>query len=109
MPFIGGRMRHVRVAAVTVLLAFGLLAAGPLPTAAAKTGTGCPAGFQLRTVESLAATGNTPNPGLLDAAGNNDGLVCVLPLPDAFCTAMGYDPCPVETVYLFLDNTVPVG
>ena len=45
----------------------------------------------------------------LDAAGNNDGLVCALPLPDAFCTAMGYDPCPVETVYLFSDNNVPVG
>jgi hypothetical protein len=102
-------MRSFRIAAGTVLLAVGLLAAGPLPTAAAKTGTGCPAGFQLRTVESLAATGNAPNPGLLDAAGNNDGLVCALPLPDAFCTAMGYDPCPVETVYLFVDNTLPVG
>jgi hypothetical protein len=48
-------------------------------------------------------------PGQIDAAGNNDGLVCALPLPDAFCTAMGFDPCPVETVYLFSDNTAPVG
>jgi hypothetical protein len=102
-------MRSFRIAADTVLLAVGLLAAVPLPAAVAKPGTGCPAGYQLRTVESLAATGNAPVPGQIDAAGNNDGLVCALPLPDAFCIAMGFDPCPVETVYLFTDNTVPVG
>ena len=102
-------MRSFRIAAITVLLVVGLLVAVPLPTAVAKPGTGCPAGYQLRTVESLAATGNAPVPGLIDAAGNNDGLVCALPLPDAFCIAMGFDPCPVETVYLFTDNTFPVG
>jgi hypothetical protein len=102
-------MRSFRIAAGTVLLAVGLLAAVPLPAAVAKPGTGCPAGYQLRTVESLAATGNAPVPGQIDAAGNNDGLVCAHPLPDAFCTAMGFDPCPVETTYWFTDNTVPVG
>jgi hypothetical protein len=102
-------MRSFRIAAGTVVLAVGLLAAGPLPTAVAKPGTGCPASYQLRTVESLAATGNAPVPGQVDAAGNNDGLVCALPLPDAVCTAMGFDPCPVETTYFYVDNTVPVG
>ena len=102
-------MRQFRVAAVTVLLAVGLLAAIPLPSAMAQESTGCPAGWQYRSVESLAATGNEPVPGQVDAAGNNDGLVCALPLPDAFCIAMGFDPCPVETVYLFTDNTFPVG
>ena len=102
-------MRSFRIAAGTVLLAVGLLTAVPLPTAVAKPGTGCPPAYELRTVKSLAATGNEPAPSLLDAAGNNDGLVCALPLPDAFCIAMGFDPCPVETVYLFTDNTLPVG
>jgi hypothetical protein len=102
-------MRSFRIAASTVLLAVGLLAAVPLPNAVAKPGTGCPAGYQLRTVESLAATGNAPIPGQVDAAGNNDGLVCARPVPDAVCTAMGFDPCPVETIYFFRDNTVPVG
>ena len=102
-------MRSFRIAAGTVLLAVGLLAAVPLSATAAQTSTGCPAGYELRTVKSLAKTGNAPAPSLVDAAGNNDGLVCVLPLPDEFCTAMGFDPCPVETVYLVTDNTVPVG
>ena len=102
-------MRSFRVAAATVLLTIGLLTAVPLPTAVAKPGIGCPAGYQLRSVESLAETGNAPVPGQVDAAGNADGFVCARPLPDAFCIAMGFDPCPVETVYLFRDNTLPVG
>jgi hypothetical protein len=104
MPFIGGMMRHLRVAAVTVLLAMGLLATVPLPSAGAKASTGCPAGYQYRSVESLAATGNAPVPGQIDAAGNADGFVCALPLPDPVCPI---DPCPVETLYLFRDNDVP--
>ena len=97
-------MRFFRVAAVTVLLAMGLLAAVPLSTAAAPKGTGCPAGnWQFRSVESLAATGNAPLPGQVDAAGNADGFVCALPQPDSVCPV---DPCP-ETIYLFRDNDVP--
>jgi hypothetical protein len=98
-------VRSFRVAAGTVLLAVGLLAAVSLPTAAAPTNTGCPAAYELRTVKSLAATGNEPAPSLVDAAGNNDGLVCARPLPDVVCPA---DPCPVETIYVFTDNNVPL-
>lgn len=105
MTLWGGMMRSFRVAAGTVLLAVGLLAAVSPPTAAAPTNTGCPPAYELRTVKSLAATGNEPAPSLVDAAGNNDGLVCALPLPDAVCPA---DPCPVETIYKFIDNNVPL-
>jgi hypothetical protein len=97
-------MRLFRVAAATVLLTVGFLAGVPVPTAVARTSTGCPAGFQLRSVASLAAAGNAPVPGMVDAAGNADGFVCAHPLPDPVCSL---DPCPVETIYLFRDNDVP--
>ena len=41
-----------------------------------------------------------------DAAGNNDGILCGLPLPDALCTL---DPCPVPQLYLWTDNNLPYG
>jgi hypothetical protein len=106
VSFAGNLTEQPEVRYITVLLAVGLLAAVPLPSAVAQTSTGCPAGWQFRSVESLAATGNAPVPGQIDAAGNAHGFVCALPLPDAVCTAMGFDPCPVETVYVFLDNDV---
>jgi hypothetical protein len=96
-----------RLIVLSVAVAGVLLLAAPLPTAVAETSTGCPAGWQFRSVESLAATGNAPVPGQVDAAGNADGFVCAHPLPDAVCIAAGFDPCPVETLYLFRDNDVP--
>jgi hypothetical protein len=93
-----------------VAVAIGTLAVVWLPLgigssrAVADTTNRCPAAWQLRTVESLAATGNAPVPGQIDAAGNADGFVCALALPDAVCIAAGYDPCPVETLYQFRDN-----
>ncbi|NGO74817.1 hypothetical protein G6045_03820 [Streptomyces sp. YC504] len=59
-------------------------------------------------MESLAATGNAPVPGQVDAAGNDDGSVCAHPLPDATCiyfiVTLDLPRCPVETFYLFRDN-----
>jgi hypothetical protein len=94
----------------TVAVAISALAVAWLPlglassTAVADTTNGCPASWQLRSVDSLAATGNAPVPGQIDAAGNHDGFVCALPQPDAVCIAMGYNPCPVATLYNFRDN-----
>ena len=96
----------------TVAVAISALAVVWLPhgigssTAVADTTNRCPAAWQLRSVESLAATGNAPVPGQIDAAGNTDGFVCALPLPDAVCIAAGYNPCPVETLYQFRDNNL---
>jgi len=78
---------------------------------AAPSGTNCPPSFTLRTVASLAATGNAPNPGLLDAAGNNDGWVCAKALPDQACTPfivqLKQTTCLVETIYFYKDNNSP--
>jgi hypothetical protein len=100
-------MHTFRIAAVTVLAVAGFLVGISPSTAVADTPTHCPASFDLRSVESLAATGNAPVPGQIDMAGNADGFVCAKPLPDGVCAAHGFDPCPVETVYLFRDNDVP--
>jgi hypothetical protein len=98
-------MRSARAKAVSGILAVSLLTTGvATSTAVAESTTGCPANWPLRTVQSLAATGNEPLPGQIDAAGNADGFVCARPLPDAVCA---FDPCPVETVYLLRDNDVP--
>jgi hypothetical protein len=102
-------MRIVRAAptAVSVVWAIGAFGLAFPSAAAAGAGTGCPGGaWQVRTVESLAATGNAPVPGRIDAAGNADGLVCALPLPDAVCESQ-YDPCPVAIVYQYQDNVLP--
>lgn len=91
-----------------LLAAAGIMVAAVPSAAAAPTGTGCPPAWTLRSVESLAATGNAPVPGQVDEAGNDDGYVCAHPLPDATCISfiVTLDPsaCPVETIYLFLDN-----
>jgi hypothetical protein len=100
-------IKRTAVAAAIGTLAVGWLALGiGSSTAVADTANRCPAAWQLRTVESLAATGNAPVPGQIDAAGNADGFVCALPLPDAVCIAAGFDPCPVETLYQFRDNNL---
>ncbi len=87
---------------VAISLAGLFVTVGTASPAMAKPTSACPEGlWELRTVASLAATGNAPVPGQVDAAGNNDGLVCALPLPDAVCPT---DPCPVETIYRYMDN-----
>jgi hypothetical protein len=82
------------------------------PSASASpSGTGCPGGFQLRSVAELAATGNAPVPAQVDAAGNGDGMVCAHALPDQACTpyVVQWDlpACLVETFYHYIDNDHP--
>lgn len=83
------------------IVVFGLTGAG----AEAKPVSGCPGGYTLMTVQSLEATGHIPAPRQTDEAGNADGYVCALPFPDAVCLAHGFDPCPVDVVYLYKDNS----
>ena len=99
--------KRTTVAVATSALAVAWLSLGlATSTAVADTTNRCPAGWTLRSVESLAATGNAPVPGQVNAAGNADGFVCALPQPDAVCRAMGFNPCPVATLYLFRDNNL---
>lgn len=64
------------------------------------------AAFDVRTVASLAATGNEPVPGIIDAAGNANGLVCAKPLSDAaaaqLCRQVG--GCTSTTLYYIRDD-----
>ena len=49
--------------------------------------TGCPAGYEHLSVASLEATGPYRLPRRLDTAGNNNGFVCGLALPEAVAAA----------------------
>ena len=64
-------MRVLRVEAVAAFGAVTFLSIGvavPIAVAGGQ-GTGCPAAWAYRSIESLAATGNAPVPGLIDASG----------------------------------------
>jgi hypothetical protein len=101
----------VRAAFAAVLFTAGLMVAAVASAGAASADTGCPEAWTLRSVESLAATGNAPIPGQVDAAGNQDGYVCTFPLPDEACiqfiVRFGLPACPVEQLYLYMDNDLP--
>jgi hypothetical protein len=100
----------MRTRPLFILSAAVVLAAGPLAATAAAdpppvpTETGCAVG-QALTLDFLREVGGYNVPFLIDAAGNNDGIVCGVPLPDAYREIC----CPTATVpviYLFRDNTV---
>lgn len=100
------RTRLVSILSLTAALAAGPLAAtAAADTPALPTETGCPVGQEL-TLEYLSQFGYRV-PFQIDAEGNNDGVVCGVPLPEAyralFCPL---DPCQVPVIYLFRDNTV---
>jgi len=77
--------------------------------------TGCPAAFDLLPVAGFEAQGPYKLPRLVDTAGNHDGLVCALALPDAArdadCRAGGQIACALAQLglplYHFVDNDVP--
>jgi hypothetical protein len=94
---------------VPVLFLTAALTAGPLAAAAAAStptlpaDTGCPVG-QALALEYLGQFGYRL-PFDIDAAGNDDGVVCGVPLPEAFREVQAPD-APVPVIYLFRDNTV---
>jgi hypothetical protein len=91
------------VAATTLSLA----AAMPVWAAAVPTPveTGCAAGFEQLSVQTLTALGYRL-PSELDAAGNQDGWVCGHAFVEAAKDQLCPD-CPREILYLFGDNDVP--
>jgi hypothetical protein len=86
--------------AATTLL---LITAMPVGAAAVPTPgeTGCAAGFEQLSVETLTGLGYRV-PALEDAAGNNDGWVCGHALVEA--AADQASPGHTLTIYLFGDN-----
>lgn len=82
-------------------------AMGPSCNGSARPVTS-PDGHEARTLEQWAVDGYTGVPPVLDAAGNGDGVVCGIAMPEGyrfgrFETALGLDP-PVDVIYRFADN-----
>jgi hypothetical protein len=89
------------VAATTLLL----IAAMPVGAAAVPTPpeTGCPAGSEQLSVETLTGLGYNV-PARIDPVGNNDGWVCGHAVVDAAAEQIA--PGLTRTLYLFGDNDV---
>lgn len=103
----------MQIRRLTTALVVGLLLTLSLGTATAAaappelpTETGCPAGFQVLVVSDLLAMGYRL-PGILDAEGNQDNLVCGLPLPEPVRQQLCGPDCPVPILYLFDENDLP--
>ena len=95
---------------LVILFATVALATGPFAAASASAATpplpsetGCPVG-QALTLDYLGPLGYQV-PFQIDAEGNNDGIVCGVPLPDAY-RAKFFPTAIVPVIYLFRDNTV---
>ena len=69
--------------------------------------TGCPTGIPPISLRFLASQGPYQLPFRLDAAGNNDGVVCGRPVPEAARLAQCGADCPVPVLYLFRENDSP--
>src|SRR5512132_2092571 len=103
----------MQIRRLTTALLVGLLLTLSLGTATAAaappelpTETGCPAGYQVLVVSDLLAMGYVL-PGTLDAEGNQDNLICGLPLPEPVRQQLCGPDCPVPVLYLFDENDLP--
>jgi hypothetical protein len=81
--------------------------AAPHAEAPRRLSSGCPARYQLLQLGvDLTREAGYRAVFDLDAAGNANGYVCGLPLPDAACVALAGGPCPVPVFYNFVDDTI---
>jgi hypothetical protein len=90
--------------AAALALAAVTLPLSPAALAATPPETGCPAGFSLLSVQWLSTQGPYQLPGILDAAGNNDGYVCGKAIVDVAATHLCGGSCGVPVLYNFYDN-----
>lgn len=113
---------HSKIAASTLALtgAIGLSVAGfvtalPATASAPVVIGGCPDGYQWLNVAQMEADGPYVLPGIVDRAGNSDGWVCGLQLPDSVaevhCKKGGRVACELLELglpfYLMRDDDVP--
>jgi hypothetical protein len=87
-------------------LALGTAIVSADPAVPTPPQTGCPAGYDRLSVEELASQGYGA-PGRVDQAGNGNGWVCGLAMPEAFRRTQCGPDCPVPVVYLFRDDDLP--
>jgi hypothetical protein len=99
---------RLQIAVCTAAFAASAVLLTAAPASATPPQTGCPSAFDVWTVKALAKQGNKPVPSVVDAAGNNNGLVCAKPLSDGvaaqFCRQVG--GCTVDTIYYFRDDAL---
>jgi hypothetical protein len=104
-------LKHLRLAPIIVPLVVGAAGAviAAAPALAAPPSNGCPAGYQLLSVQTLTAEGykvpalvDSPTSGVLSYGkpGDGDGYVCGVQLGNQL-TPSGLP------VYEFVDNTLP--
>jgi hypothetical protein len=96
-------VKRTSIVAIVSTLALPLGgAAAATPTGSTPPENGCPASATERPVSDFPAEEGYMLPSILDAAGNNDGFICALQLPEA--AAKNF---PVETLYVFSENNLP--
>lgn len=109
-------MKRIAVLLVVLPLA-AVAAAGTARADAAQTptATGCPAAYELKAVSWFEAQAPYKLPRQVDTAGNDNGYVCSLALPDGYrdadCMLGGTIACILEQlglpVYHFVDDGNP--
>lgn len=110
------RTRVLILSSVLVPLA-AVAAAGAARADVSQTpiATSCPAAYELKAVSWFEAQAPYKLPRLVDTAGNNNGYVCSLALPDprrdADCMTGGTIACILEQlglpIYQFVDDGNP--
>ena len=101
----------MRRIAVSLALIVGALIVGSSPSGATPVETGCPTGYDYRSLTEWADMGYGGAPPFVDATGNSDGYVCGLQLPEGytwgrFVKALDITPG-LDVLYLFTDNGSP--
>ena len=108
----------VRVVVVSLLItAASLIGVGATQAEVTQTpgATGCPTGYDLKSVTAMEASGPYIVPRQVDTAGNNNGWVCAKPQPDSVrdndCKHGGDIACQLQQLglphYLFRDDDSP--
>jgi hypothetical protein len=92
-----------RIGVVTLIVAAAAIGVDTARPDVSRTPvqTGCPAGFERLSVASLEAAGPYGLPRLVDGAGNGNGFVCGLALPEGARLAQCGPACPVPVLFLF--------
>jgi hypothetical protein len=97
--------RVIRLVAALGLVTGMFALSSPSATAATPMETGCPAGFQLLSLDFLREQGGYMLPFVLDAEGNEDGFVCGKPYNDVVFSIFCPDGCGgIPIFYNFTDN-----
>jgi hypothetical protein len=107
----GGIMQIRRLTTALLVGLLLTLTLGTVTAAAAPpplpTETGCPAGYQVLVVSDLVAMGYLVLPETIDAEGNQDNLICGLPLPEPVRQQLCGPDCPIPVTYIFDENDLP--